>query len=138
MLKLVKILSSGAGVPELERVKKSSLNYSVYEGVALQKTNDGWKSATSYPYCVVAVTPGANDEYVYYYSVTPDMIFLTEYYHPDDVPPRVGSYVSLYTMNVYPECVTLDEDGHGRIIETVPNSNYVYVKFDRRREYESW
>ena len=104
--------------------------------MAIEKDETTWEGAAYYPFYIVAKTPKANDKYVYCYKVNTDMIFIAECLNCESY--KVGDYVALYSSNLFPEHVTIDVDGPGRIVETVPGTKYVYVIFDRRREYEAW
>ena len=132
MLKLVRILNRSTNVPDLERVPKSMFSKNVYKGAAVEKTEDGWDSSVYYPQYITANTPKEEDKYVYCYKVTPDMVFLTECECYDTC--EVGGTVGLINTNGFSDAVDVNEEGSARIVELIPNSRYIYIKFDLRRE----
>ena len=134
MFTLVRIENSRTNAPEIEKIPHKDFNSELSAGVAVEKYDTGWDGASSYPYYVVAKTPKETDEYVLVYRVTPDMIFLTLYLGEE--PYKVEDYVSIVSQDMYPDAVSVDNLGYGRIVEVVPGSRNVYVKFDRRREYQ--
>ena len=134
MLRLVRIANSRSNAPELEKVPISKFDVTLYKGVAIEKQGDVWGSASVYPYYITANTPEEDDKYVYCYRVTPDMVFVSETEEYDTC--EVGNYVSLSSTYGLLDSVVVSEDGPGRIVELVPDSKFIYVKFDRRREYD--
>ena len=136
MIKLVRICNSRTNAPELEKIPKSKFRFGVEKGYAVDKDNDTWEGAGYYPMYIVAKTPKENDNYVYAIRTTPQMIFLANCVASDSY--KIGDYVGITTTSIFASEVTVDGEGAGRIIDTVPGTNLVYVIFDRKREYDAW
>ena len=135
MFRLIKIVGSRTNAPELQAFPEEGNCVEPYAGAAVQFMDGILCAAEFYPHFMIAKDHELKEgDKIYCYQVTPDMIFKVEYVGFE--PPYAGMGVMLDTMNTMPDAVTHDEGGPGRIIAVCDNPNFVYVKFDVRRNYE--
>ncbi|MBQ7363202.1 MAG: hypothetical protein IJW48_02000 [Clostridia bacterium] len=137
MFRLVKINYAGSNAPKYERFSRVGCNFIPKAGVAVDRIDNTITAAGYYPRFIVAKDYKAtgNEPYLCY-EVTDNMVFKVEIV--GDEPVELGRPVGISSTGELTDAVEINEEGSGRIVGLCDNPKYVYVKFDRKREYEEW
>ena len=137
MFRLVKNNYAGNNAPRYEKFSSVGCSFVPKAGAAVDRNGNSLLMATYFPRYIVAkdYPPTGQDSYLCY-EVTEDMVFKVNFI--GEGTPAVGKQVGLARAGALMDSVTLNDEGCGRIVGLDENPNYVYVKFDRKREYEEW
>ncbi len=137
MFRLVKINYAGTNVPKYEKFSRVGCTFIPKAGAAVDRIGNTIVEATYFPRFIVAkdYQISGTDDYLCY-EVTENMVFKVELI--GDEPAELGRMVGLASTGSLIDAVEYNEDGAGRIVGICDDPKYVYVKFDRRREYEEW
>lgn len=137
MFRLVKHNYAGNNAPRYEKFSSVGCAFVPKAGAAVERNGNKLIEATYFPRYIVAkdYPPTGVDTYLCY-EVTEHMVFKANFV--GEGTPALGKMVGLASTGVLMDAVELNEEGAGRIVGLDENPNYVYVKFDRKREYEEW
>ena len=133
MLRLVKICNSVCSVPEPIPFARESFTVTPLQGAALTEVGGKITAAVDYPELIV-MGKDIGGPTVVCFEVTGDMIFLADY--AGEGEPILGERVALKCVGELPTAVCPDKIGCGKIIGLSEHEKLVYVKFDRKKEYE--
>ena len=137
MFRLVKQNYAGNNAPRYEKFSSVGCGFIPKAGAAVDRNGNTLIMATYFPRYIVAkdYTLNSSDTYLCY-EVTDDMVFKVNFI--GEGTPALGKMVGVATSGTLIDAVKLNEEGCGRIVGLDENPDYVYVKFDRKREYEEW
>ena len=137
MFRLVKINYAGNNAPKYERFSRVGCTFVPKAGMAVDRIDNTLTEATYYPRFIVAKDYNitGSEDYLCY-EVTENMVFKADYVGDEEA--ELGRAVGLASVGGYIGGVELNDEGSGRIVGLSDDPKYVYVKFDRKREYEEW
>lgn len=137
MFRLTKINYAGNNAPKYERFSVEDCTFPLKAGVAVDRLENKIIEATYYPRYIVAKDYDESEgEDCLCYEVTENMEFKVELLGTERA--ELGRIVALAVTTDAKDAVEYNDDGSGRIIGIADDPKYVYVKFDRRKEYEEW